>query len=108
MSQAAAQLQNVSKIYRRRHLGKLTLTPGIDSVSLTFQQGEVFGLLGLNGAGKTTTIKLLLGLLFPTSGHVSLFDQPLPNLNIMNKVGYLPELPTFYKYLTVTELLRLY
>jgi ABC-2 type transport system ATP-binding protein len=104
----AAELENVTKVYRRRHLGKLTLTPGVDSISLTLRQGEVFGLLGLNGAGKTTTIKLLLGLLFPTSGRVSLFGELLPHLAIMNKVGYLPELPSFYKYLTVTELLELY
>src|SRR5262245_8538398 len=104
----AAQLQNVSKTYRRRHLGKLYLTPGVESVSLELQQGEVFGLLGLNGAGKTTTIKLLLGLLFPSSGQVTLFGHPLPDLSVMNHVGYLPELPTFYKYLTVKELLRLY
>src|ERR1700687_312771 len=97
----AAELQNVTKVYRRSHLGKLTVTPGVASVSLILQQGEVFGLLGLNGAGKTTTIKLLLGLLFPTSGRVSLFGETLPNLNVMNKVGYLPELPSFYKYLTV-------
>jgi ABC-2 type transport system ATP-binding protein len=105
---AAAELQNVTKVYRRRHLGKLTLTPGVDSVSLSIKQGEVFGLLGLNGAGKTTTIKLLLGLLFPTSGVVQLFGQGLPNLNVLNRIGYLPELPSFYKYLTVTELLQLY
>ncbi len=109
MSEAlAAQLQNVTKVYRRSHLGKLTLTSGVDSISLDLRQGEVYGLLGLNGAGKTTTIKLLLGLLFATAGRVSLFGQALPNLKVMNKVGYLPELPSFYKYLTVSELLALY
>jgi len=107
-SEAAAQLDHVSKVYRRSHLGKLTVTPGVDSITFSVQQGEVFGLLGLNGAGKTTTIKLLLGLLFPTSGHVSLFGHPLPDLNVMNRVGFLPELPSFYKYLTVVELLELY
>lgn len=109
MSKAvAAQLQNVTKVYRRSHLGKLTITPGVADVSFEVQQGEVFGLLGLNGAGKTTTIKLLLGLLFPTQGSVSLFGHLLPDLAIMNKVGYLPELPNFYKYLTIQELLELY
>jgi len=108
MSAVAAQIDNVTKVYRRSHLGRLTLTPGIESVSFSIQEGEVFGLLGLNGAGKTTTIKLLLGLLFPTSGHVTIFGQRLPDLNVMNKIGYLPELPSFYKYLTVTELLQLY
>jgi ABC-2 type transport system ATP-binding protein len=104
----AAELSNVTKVYRRRHLGKLTVTPGVSGVSLQIREGEVFGLLGLNGAGKTTTIKLLLGLLFPTQGAVSLFGTSLPDLQVMRNVGYLPELPTFYKYLTVGELLSLY
>jgi len=108
MLPVAAELEDVSKVYRRSHLGKLTLTPGVEAVSFSLQQGEVFGLLGLNGAGKTTTIKLLLGLLFPTRGQVRLFGQVLPDLAVMNKVGFLPELPSFYKYLTVTELLQLY
>src|ERR1700685_2305225 len=105
MASSAAELKSVTKVYRRRHLGRLTVTPGVEDISLTLHQGEVFGLLGLNGAGKTTTIKLLLGLLFPTRGEVSLFNSRLPNLSVMQRVGYLPELPTFYKYLTVTELL---
>jgi ABC-2 type transport system ATP-binding protein len=109
MSQgSAATLENVTKVYRRSHLGKLTITPGVQSLTLSLERGEIFGLLGLNGAGKTTTIKLLLGLLFPSQGDVTLFGEKLPNLSVMNKVGYLPELPNFYKYLTVTELLALY
>ncbi len=104
----AAQLDNITKFYRRSHLGKLTITPGVANLSLELRRGEIFGLLGLNGAGKTTTIKLLLGLLFPNQGRVSLFGQTLPNLAVMNQVGYLPELPSFYKYLTVSELLGLY
>ena len=103
-----AELDNVTKVYRRRHLGKLTVTPGIEGISFSLNPGETFGLLGLNGAGKTTTIKLLLGLLFPTRGRVRLFGQELPNLSVMKNVGYLPELPTFYKYLTIDELLTLY
>src|SRR5580658_6442524 len=108
MATVAAELKNVTKVYRRRHLGKLTVTPGVEDISFSIPQGEVFGLLGLNGAGKTTTIKLLLGLLFPTRGEVNLFSARLPNLDVMQRVGYLPELPTFYKYLTVIELLKLY
>lgn len=104
----AAELAGVTKVYRRRHLGKLTVTPGVAEVSLHVRTGEVYGLLGLNGAGKTTTIKLLLGLLFPTKGSVHLFGQPLPHLEVMRRVGFLPELPSFYKYLTVRELLGLY
>lgn len=108
MTVLAAELQGVTKIYRRRHLGKLTLTPGVQDISLQIQTGEVFGLLGLNGAGKTTTIKLLLGLLFPSQGAVCLFGQQLPNRLVMREVGYLPELPSFYKYLAAGELLELY
>ncbi len=104
----AAHLDNVTKVYRRSHLGKIAITPGVSNLTLEVRPGEVFGLLGLNGAGKTTTIKLLLGLLFPTKGHVRLFGQTLPQLAVMNRVGYLPELPSFYKYLTVVELLELY
>src|SRR3954465_247967 len=104
----AAELHNVSKVYRRRHLGRLTLTPGVAAISLQIRSGEVFGLLGLNGAGKTTTIKLLLGLLFPTHGESRLFHVPLPNRQVMRRIGYLPELPSLYKYLTIGELLNLY
>ncbi len=105
---ASAELHHVTKVYRRSHLGKLTLTPGVEDVSFSIQQGEIFGLLGLNGAGKTTTIKLLLGLLFPTSGSVQLFGRQLPDLKALASVGYLPELPVFYKHLTISELLDLY
>jgi ABC-2 type transport system ATP-binding protein len=108
MPAAAAELQNVTKIYRKSHLGRVTTSPGILDVSFTVQQGEILGLLGLNGAGKTTTLKLLLGLLFPTEGTVKLFGTPLPNREAMRHIGYLPELPAFYKYLTVNELLLLY
>jgi ABC-2 type transport system ATP-binding protein len=107
-SSPAAELSNVTKFYRRSHLGKLTVSRGIEDVSFSLRKGEVFGLLGLNGAGKTTTIKLLLGLLFPTKGETRIFGVPLPNREIMRRVGYLPELPMLYKYLTVGELLSLY
>lgn len=104
----AADLQHVTKIYRKRHLGKLTLTPGVVDISFSVQAGKIFGLLGLNGAGKTTTIKLLLSLLFPTEGQVRLFGIPLPNRAVMRRVGFTPELPSLYKYLTIGELLALY
>jgi ABC-2 type transport system ATP-binding protein len=107
-SSLAAELSHVSKVYRRRHLGRLTATRGVEDVSLGIQKGEIFGLLGLNGAGKTTAIKLLLGLLFPTHGEARLFSVTLPNRDVMRRIGYLPELPTLYKYLTIRELLQLY
>jgi ABC-2 type transport system ATP-binding protein len=108
VSPLAAELSHVTKFYRRRHLGRLTLTRGVEDVNLQIREGEIFGLLGLNGAGKTTAIKLLLGLLFPTEGDARLFQVPLPNRMVMRRIGYLPELPTLYKYLTVRELLQLY
>jgi ABC-2 type transport system ATP-binding protein len=104
----AAELDHVTKVYRRRHLGRLSVTSGVENVQLSVRSGEIFGLLGLNGAGKTTTIKLLLGLLFPTQGAARIFGTALPNRQIMRRVGYLPELPTLYKYLTIDELLGLY
>ena len=107
-SSLAAELLHVTKVYRRRHLGRLTVTPGIEDVSLDIRAGEIYGLLGLNGAGKTTTIKLLLGLLFPTHGETRIFDTRLPDRAVMRRVGYLPELPTLYRYLTIGELLNLY
>jgi ABC-2 type transport system ATP-binding protein len=104
----AAELINVTKYYRKRHLGRLTVTPGVENLSLEIRPGEIFGLLGLNGAGKTTTIKLLLGLLFPQRGEARLFKVRLPDRAVMRRIGYLPELPMLYKYLTIDELLTLY
>jgi ABC-2 type transport system ATP-binding protein len=99
---------NLSKIYRRQHLGRLHLSKGIEEVNLDVEQGEIYGLLGLNGSGKTTTIKLLLGLLRPTSGSISLLDKRMPDVDTLSKVGYLPEVPSFYPYLTAKETLRFY
>jgi ABC-2 type transport system ATP-binding protein len=104
----AAELLDVHKVYRRRHLGRLTVTRGVENLTLQIRCGEVFGLLGLNGAGKTTTIKLLLGLLFPGRGESRIYGQRLPDKAIMRRVGYLPELPTLYRYLNAEELLTLY
>lgn len=77
----------------------------LDRLTLSVEPGEVFGFLGPNGAGKTTTLKLLMRLVFPTSGRAELFDRPLGDLDIRRRVGYLPEHPYFYDYLTAEELL---
>ncbi|MEO0351315.1 MAG: ABC transporter ATP-binding protein [Cyanobacteria bacterium P01_A01_bin.15] len=73
--------------------------------SLTVYQGETFGLLGPNGAGKTTLLKLLLGIIRPTSGSAQLFNQPAGDQTIKQQIGYLPENPYFYDYLTGWEFL---
>lgn len=105
---AILRLSNLTKIYRRSHLGRVETTIGIEKVSLEIYPGEIFALLGLNGAGKTTTFKLILGLLFPTSGESFLMGKKLPNQDVVQRVGYLPEIPYFPKYLTVEEILRFY
>jgi ABC-2 type transport system ATP-binding protein len=77
----------------------------LDRLTLDVGQGEVFGFLGPNGAGKTTTLKLLMQLVFPTSGHGQLLGRPLGDLSAKRRIGYLPENPYFYDYLTAEELL---
>ncbi len=78
----------------------------LDRLTLTVEPGEVFGFLGPNGAGKTTTLKLLMRLVHPTSGHAELLGRPLHDPEVRRRVGYLPENPYFYDYLTADELLR--
>lgn len=107
-SSAAIELDGLSKIYRRSHLGRVKTSLGVDRITLAVKEGEVFGLLGLNGSGKTTTIKLMLGLLFPTAGRVHLFGSPAGSPEAKRSVGYLPEIPYFYKYLSGREVLRFY
>lgn len=107
-SSVAIDLDGLTKIYRRSHLGRVKTSLGIDRVTLSIKEGEVFGLLGLNGSGKTTTIKLMLGLLFPTAGQIRLFGSPAGSPDAKRAVGYLPEIPYFYKYLSGREVLRFY
>ena len=80
----------------------------VDHVSLAVRPGEVFGLLGPNGSGKSTTIKLLLGLLEPTAGECTIFGVPSGKVEARRDVGYLPEAPNFYRFLTGRELVMFY
>jgi ABC-2 type transport system ATP-binding protein len=77
----------------------------LDRLSLTVETGEVFGFLGPNGAGKTTTLKLLMQLIYPTSGSATILGRPAGDLEVRRRIGYLPENPYFYDYLTAEELL---
>src|SRR6187551_1955195 len=77
----------------------------LDSLTLSVRQGEVFGFLGPNGAGKTTTLKLLMQLIYPTSGHAEILGRPVGEVAVKARIGYLPENPYFYDYLTAEELL---
>src|SRR5216684_536994 len=78
----------------------------LDRLTLDVEPGEVFGFLGPNGAGKTTTLKLLMQLVFPTSGRAELLGKPVGDLSVKRRIGYLPEHPYFYDHLTAEELLR--
>ncbi|HMU74397.1 MAG TPA: ABC transporter ATP-binding protein [Elusimicrobiota bacterium] len=104
----ALAVTDLTKIYRRSHLGRTKTTRGVEKINLAVRDGEVFGLLGLNGSGKTTTIKLLLGLLFPTSGRIDVLGAPAGSRAAKAAIGYLPEIPYFYKYLSGREVLTFY
>jgi ABC-2 type transport system ATP-binding protein len=80
----------------------------LDRLTLDVEAGEVFGFLGPNGAGKTTTLKLLMQLVYPTGGHGEILGRPLGDLSVKQRIGYLPENPYFYDYLTAEELLVYY
>ncbi len=79
----------------------------VKSVSFTVRRNEVYGFLGPNGAGKTTTIKMLMGLIFPTTGSATLLGAKVPDVRARQKLGFLPETPYFYDYLSGLELLDL-
>ncbi len=83
---------------RRRHTA-------LDSLTLRVARGEVFGFLGPNGAGKTTTFKLLMQLIYPTSGSAEIFGRPVGDVSVRRRIGYLPEQPYFYDHLTPEDLL---
>jgi ABC-2 type transport system ATP-binding protein len=77
----------------------------LDGLTLRVESNEVYGFLGPNGAGKTTTLKLLTELIFPTSGRISVLGRPPSHPDVRRRVGFLPEAPYFYDYLTAEELL---
>lgn len=98
--------QALTKVFKVGFWGrKVTALDGLD---LDVQAGEIFGFLGPNGAGKTTALKILLGLLYPTSGQAWLLDRPIGTVSVRQQMGFLPEAPYFYEYLTAVECLRFY
>ncbi len=80
----------------------------VDNLNLTIPKGQVFGLLGPNGSGKTTTIKMLLGLLFPSSGRAKIFGKSPTNVEVKARIGYLPEETRLYQFLNSWETLDFY
>ena len=103
---AIIQLNNLTKSYQGKF--RKPARKAVDGLNLAIEPGEIFGFLGPNGAGKTTTIKLILGFLFPTSGKVFLFNQSSGQQQAKYRVGFLPEIAYYYRYLKAVELLDAY
>ena len=102
----AIETEKLTKEYRIGFWRKRVCV--LSQLELAVHQGEIFGYLGPNGAGKTTTLKLLMGLLRPTSGEARILGRPPGDVRIQQQVGFLPEQPAFYEYLTGRELLNFY
>lgn len=96
------EVKNVSKSF----WSNFRTTKVLDNVSFEVEKGSVFGFLGPNGAGKTTTIKMLLGLLRPDTGSVVVNKENPSSIRVKESIGFLPEDPYFYQYLTGEEFLR--
>ena len=101
---AAVHIEELTKDYLVGFWRRRTYR-ALDRLSLTIEPGEVFGFLGPNGAGKTTTLKLLMQLIYPTSGRAEILGRPVGDVAARRRIGYLPENPSFYDYLTAEELL---
>src|SRR4051812_17712399 len=104
---AVLRTESLRVEYKSRELKQQTKV-ALKGLNLTVQQGEVFGYLGPNGAGKTTTMNVLLGYVNATGGAAYLFDVNTRDPKARQRIGYLPELTYYYKFLTAEELLRFY
>ncbi len=105
-SDVVIETRNLTKVYRD-FWGRQKVR-ALKALDLEVRRGEIFGLLGPNGSGKTTTIKLLLGLLFPTSGRALVFDKDATDVGKNERIGYLPEESYLYKFLNADETLDFY
>jgi ABC-2 type transport system ATP-binding protein len=104
---SAIEIQGLEKSYKTGFFGN-KLKQGLKPLTLSVEEGEVFGCLGPNGAGKTTTLRLLLGLVFPTGGTARILGRDLADIEVKRLIGFLPEQPYFYDHLTALELLDYY
>jgi len=105
MSDAVIAVSDLRKTYRTPFARRKV--EALRGVSFEVERGQIFGFVGPNGAGKTTTIRILMGLIRPSGGSVTLLGQAIPSRKARLRVGFLPESPYFYDYLTVPELLDL-
>lgn len=101
---AVIEIDNLTKDYEVGFWRKRKVR-ALDGLSLEVNRGEIFGFLGANGAGKTTTLKLLMRLIFPTDGKARILGRDIADLSMHHQIGYLPENPYFYDYLTAREFL---
>ncbi|HEY0348924.1 MAG TPA: ABC transporter ATP-binding protein [Pyrinomonadaceae bacterium] len=99
------EINNLTKDYEVGFWRKRKVR-ALDGLSLTVEPHQIFGFLGANGAGKTTTLKLLMRLIFPTNGSVRILDRDISDVSMHARIGYLPESPYFYDYLTAREFLN--
>jgi ABC-2 type transport system ATP-binding protein len=104
---AVLAIENLSVEYRSKEVGQRTKL-AVKGLNLSVAQGEVFGFLGPNGAGKTTTMNVLLGFVNATGGSARIFGENVRETVARQRLGYLPELTYYYKFLTAEELLRFY
>jgi ABC-2 type transport system ATP-binding protein len=105
MSSVVVSADKLHKVFALGFLRKKV--QAVHEVSFEVHRNEIFGFLGPNGAGKTTTIKMLMGLIYPTAGEARLFGEKVPSLTARRRLGFLPENPYFYDYLSGEELLDL-
>lgn len=106
MTELAIATHQLRKVYRSGFLRRPFV--GLDGLDLEVRRGEVFGYVGHNGSGKTTTLKILMGLNKATSGSGEILGQPIGDLRTRARIGFLPERPYFYDYLTAEEFLHFY
>jgi ABC-2 type transport system ATP-binding protein len=99
------ETKNLTKIYHPRKNKTIT---AVNKLNLTVKKGEIFGILGPNGSGKTTCLKLLMGITFATTGQIRIMGKTQYDINIKKDIGFLPENPYYYDYLTGQELLYFY
>lgn len=104
MGTPAIQIEGLTKDYAVGFWRK-KMRRSLDHLDLQVNEGEAFGFLGPNGAGKTTTLKLMMGLVFPTSGSARIRGRSIADVGMHREIGYMPEQPYFYDYLTARELL---
>src|SRR6476659_7416747 len=98
------EITNLTKDYEVGFFRKRKVR-ALDGLSLSIDHGQIFGFLGANGAGKTTTLKLLMRLIFPTTGSARILGHDIQDVSMHQRIGYLPENPYFYDYLTAREFL---